>query len=111
MNLDLRSRPFDLTPALGRHVERRLRFALGRFHARVEAVRVRVEDANGPRGGVDKACRLRARLRGAAPVRVEASDRDVYAAIDCAAARLARGVARELGRRRSVQRRLLAAND
>lgn len=111
MTIDVRSRPFELTPALGGHVERRLRFALGRFSTRVETVRVRVEDANGPRGGIDKACRLRVRLRGAAPVRVEETDADVYVAIDRAALRLARGVARELDRRRTGQRRLLAAND
>jgi ribosomal subunit interface protein len=110
MTIELRSRPFELTPALGGHVERRLRFALGRFGGRVEAVRVRVEDQNGPRGGVDKTCRLRARLRGAAPVGVDEADVDLYVAVDRAASRLARGVARAI-ERRETRRRWRAAND
>lgn len=99
MTIDLRCRPFELTPALAGHVERRLRFALGRFAGRVQAVSVRLTDDNGPRGGVDKACRLRVHLRGAGLVRVEELDSDLYAAVDRAVARLARGVARALQRR------------
>lgn len=99
MTIDLRCRPFELTPALAGHVERRLRFALSRFAGRVQAVSVRLTDDNGPRGGVDKACRLRVHLRGAGLVRVEELDSDLYAAVDRAVARLARGVSRALQRR------------
>jgi ribosomal subunit interface protein len=106
MTIDVRCRPFELTPALAGHVQRRLRFALGRFAARVAAVRVRLTDDNGPRGGVDKACRVRAHLRGAGLVRVDEIDADLYAAIDRAAARLSRGVARALDRRDEPRARL-----
>lgn len=55
MQLDIRGRSLPLTPALDAYVERRMRFALGRFEPRMRRVTVRVGDENGPRGGVDNA--------------------------------------------------------
>ena len=49
---------------------------------------VRLWDINGTRGGVDKACRVVVWLRGRGTIVVEAVDRDLYAAIDAAAAKL-----------------------
>lgn len=40
--------------ALRQYVERRLRFALGRFAHRLDQLQVRLEDVNGPRGGLDQ---------------------------------------------------------
>jgi hypothetical protein len=76
---------------------RRLEFALGRFHGRIRSVTVRVADVNGPRGGVDKTClvtiRLDASKRG---VVIEDTDVDAAVAIDRAADRASRAVARVL---------------
>ena len=51
-------RVFDVTDVLSTYIQRRLVFALGRFGRRVERVLVRVEDTNGPKGGIDKRCRV-----------------------------------------------------
>ena len=40
------------------HIERRLRFALDRFGDRIARVFVFLHDRNGPRGGIDKICRV-----------------------------------------------------
>ena len=50
-------------PELTAHVERRLRFALTRFSGRIGRVNVFLTDQNGPRGGIDKTCRIVVRLR------------------------------------------------
>ena len=110
MHIDMQAQGFRLTGALREHAERRLRFALGPAGGRVRRVAVRVADENGPRGGVDKRCTLRVSLPGHAPVVVEQLDPDLYVAIDRAADRLGRSVARRLargmdGRRWGSQRR------
>jgi putative sigma-54 modulation protein len=53
MEIVIRTRQLDLTPALRDHVRRRLAFALGRLGPAVRAVQVTLADVNGPRGGVD----------------------------------------------------------
>jgi ribosomal subunit interface protein len=84
-------------------IERRLRFALGRFGRRVVSVRVRLEDLNGSRGGWDKRCSLSARLNGAPALRVEETHKDLYPAIDRAAGRLDRAVTKEITRGRDAR--------
>ncbi len=99
MRLDIRAQGFDLTPALRDHAERRLAFALLRFRDRLTGVTVRLADDNGPRGGVDKRCVLRVRLAGMRVTVITERAVDVYAAIDRAADRAGRIVARRLQRR------------
>lgn len=96
MNLDIRSRGFALTPPLREHAERRLGFALARFSPRLGSVTMRLEDVNGPKGGEDKRCRIEARLEGHPALLAEATGDDLYRAIDTAADRLGRAVARAL---------------
>ena len=51
MQLEMRGVNYDLDDVLKGHIERRLRFALGRFAARIGRLTVRLTDVNGPRGG------------------------------------------------------------
>jgi ribosome-associated translation inhibitor RaiA len=101
--IDVASRGYGLAHELRAYAERRLRFALRRFAARVHSVWVRMDDVNGPRGGVDKRCRVTARLRPSGHVHIEELDRQPWAAIDLAAGRTGRVVARAL-RRHQAQR-------
>jgi ribosome-associated translation inhibitor RaiA len=76
---------------------RRLEFALGRFRGRIRSVTVRVADVNGPRGGVDKTCLATIRLDASKRlVVIEETDVDAVVAIDRAADRASRAVARML---------------
>lgn len=104
MHFDIQARGFPLTGALRAHVERRLRFALGSASARLHRLAVRLTDDNGPRGGLDKRCTLHASLPGERPVVVEQRDADLYAAIDRAADRFGRSVARRLARGAHLRR-------
>ena len=98
MKIDIRARDIDLSASLREHIERRLFFALGRFGTRITVVTVTLEDLNGPRGGVDKQCRMVAAVTSVGHLRVEVRDTDTITAVDCAADRLGRTVAREIDR-------------
>lgn len=102
MRLSIRASGIELSEELRRHVERRLLFALSRFGERVKDVTVRLADLNGPRGGIDKRCRMLAQLAPRGAIRVVKTDGDLQAAIDRCAERLGRSVVRELGRWRQT---------
>jgi putative sigma-54 modulation protein len=84
--------------ALREYAERRLSFALGRFAHRIQHVRVRLVDVNGPRRGVDSRCSMTAKLVDGRRVFVEASAAWPFAAVTQAAHRLNESMRRELGR-------------
>ena len=92
MQVHFRSRGIPDSNLIRLRTERSLRFALGRFAGKVARVRATVEDVNGPKGGPDKRCRLRAVLsRGGDPILAEDLDRESFAAIDRATATLMSG--------------------
>lgn len=103
MHIDMQSQDFALTDALRGHAERRLAFSLGRSADQVGRVAVVLADINGPRGGIDKRCRIRVKLSPALEVVVEDTQPDMYAAIDRAAERIGRAVARNLRRKRHAR--------
>lgn len=82
---------------LSRLARRRLEFALGPFHGRVRSVAIRIADLNGPHGGIDKQCRVTVQLSAMRrKLVVEGTDADAAMAIDRAAVRTARTVARAI---------------
>lgn len=87
-------RPQDLPD----HIERRLRFALARFSGRIGKVFVFLHDRNGPRGGVDKLCRILVKVRGCGVVVASVADSDWVTAVDRATTRIGQTVARQVER-------------
>jgi putative sigma-54 modulation protein len=100
MQMEMRGVNYDLNDVLKDHIEHRLRFALGRFAARIHRLTVRLTDVNGPRGGLDKRCRIAVALVPRGVVMVEGSGDDPFVLITDAAKRVGRAVRRELERRR-----------
>lgn len=103
MRLEQTGRGFELTEAIRTYVGRRVHFALDRFSTRIPRVTVRLSDVNGPRGGVDKQCRIQVRLDGHGPLVVTGFAEDLYPAIDSACSRMGRVVARSLDRLQAVR--------
>ena len=99
MKIYIRGRNIKLTKVVRTRVERRLGFALGRFGERIGRVLLRFSDANGHRGDLDKRCQIDVGLRPRS-VRVEHTDADLFLALDLAADRASRSVARALERER-----------
>jgi ribosomal subunit interface protein len=108
MRLEQTARVFKLTDAIRHHVRRRVDFAIGRFATRISRVTVRLSDVNGPRGGVDKECRIHVRLDGHGPIVVTELAEDMYASIDLACGRVGRVVARKIGRAQAGRARVLS---
>lgn len=103
MQLDIRGVKYELSSELMEFIERRLGFALGRFASRIDTVEVRLCDVNGPRGGVDKQCRIAVALFPRGSVRVVESGQDPFALVACAVKRAGRTVHRVLGRQRRAR--------
>ena len=98
MFIDTRAIDFPITDAILRHVESRVESALGPVARWVTTVTARLEDVNAVRGGVDKRCRLVVALRRRGVVVAEATDADLYAAVDEAASRMRRSALRAVTR-------------
>jgi ribosomal subunit interface protein len=106
MKLEISGQRIEETQGLSAHIERRLRFTLGRFGARVGRVAVTMADLHEPRGGIDKQCRMTAAIVPKGKIIVDVNDADMFSAVDRAADRLGRVVAQELERRREQSIRL-----
>lgn len=94
MKIDVGVTGLKTSAAFRRRVVRRLRFALGRFGARIEHVTVRLSNAANTLGGVDKRCRMKARLKLLDSVTIETINERT--AVDRAITRLGERVKRAL---------------
>jgi hypothetical protein len=81
-------------------IRHQLGLKLGKYATAIERVSVRISDANGPRGGVDKLCRVKVVLSGLPSTIFESRASSLNDAINGALAGTERNV------RRSVTRRL-----
>lgn len=108
MQIDTRAIEFALTEPIRVHAEALAVSALGPFADIVQRVTVRLQDVNASRGGIDKRCRIVAAIRGRVLV-AQAIHSDLYVAIDNAAKRIRRMIARTakrpLGRERHGSQR------
>lgn len=96
---------FEVTDAIRAFAQRSLE-TLQRSHPE-ELVHADVflEDVNGPKGGEDKAVRVRLKLRNGRTVTVRESRADLYGAMTLAARRAVHTVRRTLGEHRRIDRR------
>lgn len=110
MKFDLRTKALDLTAELQDYVAKRLRFALDRHVEHVHRIDVSLEDINGPRGGIDKACRIHVQS-SAGVLHVRELQADIRTAIDVGADRIGKLIAHRLARtlRRARPRRGLSS--
>lgn len=104
MNLRISALHIVLAREQREAIERRIRFACGRFAPRIREISVIVEDSNGPRGGIDKVVRLVAKLSSGGSLHVSDVDAVLQAGVDRAADRLARSIQRELQRGQAEKR-------
>lgn len=109
MTVLLHSGSFAVTPALQKFTEQQLKTVLERFGDRVERVAVRMDDVNGPRGGLDKRCGVTISLARHRQVYVEETGGDLYMALGRAIQRAKRAMVRHFdrwqkaGRQRNVK--------
>ncbi len=82
------------------YIRRKLGTRLGKFSRSILRISVRTDDVNGPRGGVDRLCRIKVVLRGLPTQVFESRAASLDAAVDGALAGIERTVRRTLQRRR-----------
>ncbi len=104
MNVDIQTLGFRTTDALSQHANQRLRLMIARHGARIRRVLVRLGDLNGPRGGIDKFCRIHVYLVDAPAAVIHDIGVDLYDVIDRAAERAGRAVSRHLDQARTFVR-------
>lgn len=100
MDYRVQTRRVNLDSGTRELLDRRMQFALGQFDGWIQSLDVWVEDVNGPKGGVDKQCRVLVGLRGGKMIKVEDLDADLVTVINRTADRVSQAVGRELERRR-----------
>ncbi|MCS7304441.1 MAG: HPF/RaiA family ribosome-associated protein [Thermoguttaceae bacterium] len=103
MQVFVSAKNFKVSETIREHIDRRLAFALDRFQREVERIDVSLADLNGPKGGLDKQCRMVAKLRSDGTVVIEDQDMDFFAVIDRAADRLGHAIQRVIERRRDMK--------
>ena len=106
MQIHIQAQGFELTDDLREHTERHLRFALGWADDYLCQVSVRLSDESDPRGSKDQRCWIQIGFPDAPSVVIEDIEADIRVAIDRAADRAGRSVARRLERLRDHRHRL-----
>jgi ribosome-associated translation inhibitor RaiA len=99
MRIEVWDRGFKADKCLRNYAGLRLMSVFDHFARQVEGVTVCLTEVGLPDGGIEKRCRMVARLIRAGEVRAEDGHAGLYAAIDRAAERLATSVEVELERR------------
>ena len=110
MKLSIVDRDKCLTPSIRELAKRRLFFALSRFDSKIDDVTLTVRDLNGPKGGVDKRCQLRIKLRYGDSVILTNLDSTLEACISHLADRAGRTIARRVSRFQDSFRRPRLSN-
>lgn len=108
MKLTIRARHLELTPETHDAIRHRIESAFRRLSPWIRSVAVTLTDLNGPKGGADKHCRVRARGSSMASVVVDQVGVDIHATVSLAAERAKQAVLRKVVRRRSFAPQLAA---
>jgi putative sigma-54 modulation protein len=108
MNIQIIEKSVALSESQRELVSRRLTAALDRFADKVCGLTVTFSDLNGPRGGVDKLCRLRMLLRENGEIVMSENSDAIESAVTRLADRAANTIQRLVERRRAYQRNAAA---
>lgn len=104
MNIDVRFRGMAPSEDLRAHATRKVLWHFGRLAGAIDSVVVRIEDVNGPKGGLDTRCQVSVRGPLLGWLTVESVDTAPSSGIDGAVDRMARTIVRELERARAPRR-------
>lgn len=77
--------------------------ALERFDHLVRGIEVRLDDVNGPKGGLDKRCTIELRLRPRGVLIARSHDRDPFEAVKQASEVARESLVRRAGKRRAAR--------
>ena len=108
MNLVLKTRAISLSRQFLQNVQEKLQNGLSKLIRGNASVRLTVSDDNGSRGGVDKVCKIVARIPRQRAICITEADPNLRTAIDRAIARLLHALSRTVSRLDQKNKRKLA---
>jgi ribosomal subunit interface protein len=107
MKVIVRGVHIDLTRGLKRYVFEHLVRPIERFYdSEAAEVDVHLCDTNGPKGGLDKECRVTVFMPRLPAIHITEASEDLYKCIDLARDRLERIAKKHLGKRRSPGKKI-----
>jgi len=98
VNIDIRMATKRDSQALRQFAEHALKHKMGSRTEGIRCARVRLQDVNGPRGGVDKMCRIRLEVAGRGDVSVSGEAAGWYEAVTIAVINARTALDRRVGR-------------
>ncbi len=110
MGIVVLAKDFNLTEALQAYIKERIQFQFGSRYDQIQRITIRLSDVNGPRGGVDKSCKVSVTLPRLKEIVIEDIQADLYVGIYRAMDRASRTVNRRLARLSNKKRRLYVPN-
>lgn len=105
MKIDIRMATKRDSLALRQFAEHALTHKMGSRAEGIRCARIRLQDVNGPRGGVDKICRIRLEVAGRGDVSVSGEATGWYEAVTIAVINARTALDRRIGRVRDRKSR------
>ena len=84
------------------YIDHRVSFAFARTRHEIDNTKITITDINGPKGGVDKQCKVIIKPRGMKPIVIAEKRESVRNAIDRCLTRASHSINRKLKRKRSL---------
>ncbi len=109
MFVEVRTRNLTVAPKIEAELQDYVSFTLSRFARSIDRVLVRLDDVNGPRGGVDKICRTIVSLRSGGTVVAEGKGDVIHKALAASIARARAQMRSRVQKRARSPRRPAAA--
>ena len=100
MILEINNKQGEIDEDVATEAKRLVQFSLNRFEGVVSQVKVRFFDVNGPKGGIDKRCRISTKLSTTGQVIVSGKGGNYIEAFSNCLEKLIRSVRRKVEKRR-----------
>ncbi|MFT5548260.1 MAG: putative sigma-54 modulation protein [Candidatus Azotimanducaceae bacterium] len=111
MNIQVNFRDIDKSSAAINQVSKRLSLAFARAKDSIQSVSIVVSDVNGPKGGVDKLCRILIKLAHQPDIVITENQAFISVAINRCITRARQSLSRKLKRnKQSLQQRMKLQN-
>ena len=107
MRIAIQTSRLELDAEQRAHIERRIGFTLSRLSAHIRRIEMHLCDVNGPRGGIDKRCRVFVHFERGPAVVIEDFDSELIDLVDRSLARAGRAAHKRVALG-TLRRRLLS---
>jgi putative sigma-54 modulation protein len=104
MKTHIHAKGFDLTDGIRSHIDKRIHFYLSRMQEHIMSIDVHLADINGPKGGIDKQCKVLIHSKNITSITIRDTKDNLYEAIDHAINRASHSLVRKITRVQKLSR-------